>query len=217
MMLPFYLTIQTDDDFGVPQYSGWGTPPNTLNKVKGMSTVNPGNFSTIDPKIFENKALFKPVADLLSQGFRLKEMTQESFEKLMSRYGEFESDRGSFKEFARTTLVFKPDNAYDLEFASFENNKNDIVRISVRYKNSPVRSFYIMDLDDGKEIKILPTPFTQNYYTITDSEWGDFMKCLEGDMGTAEIRDMKLNQLLGDSPNQHANVARQLGFVVNYT
>ena len=165
-----------------------------------------GGDATVDPRIFDGKSFFKPIEAILKQNKRIFELDQKSFEDIMSQFGEFElhsNDRN---------LQFSGDNQYDLHYAYLDNSQKGIGRLLIHYRNCPVTSFYL--LDDGKMVKIILSPFTKNYFTITESEWIKFIDYLENELGISEIRDIKINEILGDK-NSHINVVRQLGFIVN--
>lgn len=203
-MLPFYIDISVDDDFGIDD--GWGTSLISTHKsVKGIIRWS-GNDAVVDPKIFDGKPFFKPVEDVLRNNVRITDLTQESFVELMKPFGEFvigSNDRN---------LVFNGDNAYDLMYAYVDNSQKGVGRLCFNFRNCPVSSFYL--IDDGGTIKIVLSPFSKNYYTITESEWYSFVNYLERELGIAELREIKLNDILGDK-NSHINIVRQLAFIVD--
>lgn len=200
-MLPFYIDITVDDDFGVDQ--GWSN--RTVKTVNGIIKWS-GNDAVVDPKIFDGKPFFKPVEAILKNNVRITDLTQESFVELMKPFGEFvigSNDRN---------LVFKGDNSYDLMYAYVDNSQKRVGRLCFNFRNCPVSSFYL--IDNGGTIKIILSPFSKNYYTITESEWYSFFNYLERELGLAELREIKLNDILGDK-NSHINIIRQLSFIVD--
>jgi hypothetical protein len=216
-MLSYYITIPIDDEFGIIQ-NNWGTST-SRNTPVGILKYNTTTFhsqhhgmiSSLDAivgvNILKDKNFFKPLDAILSQDIPLNDMTQEDFEKIMSKFGEFEkrSDRN---------LVFNFDNYYDLELAYIDKSINGTTRLCLRYINSPVSSFYLID-DGSGVVRIILHPFTKDYYVITDYQWSEFVDYIKSDMDLSEQRDLKLSQLLDDKPCSNINVVRQLKFIVN--
>lgn len=212
-MLPYYISISIDDDFGVVQ-NNWGrnTPVGILNyNTTTFHSQHHGMMSSmeaiVDVNILKDKNFFKPLDAILSQDIPLNDMSQDDFEKIMSKFGEFEkrSDRN---------LVFNFDNYYDLELAYIDKSTNGSTRVCLRYINSPVNSFYLID-DGGGIVRIVLDPFTKDYYVMTDYQWSEFVDYIKKDMDLSEQRDIKLSQLLGDKPCSNFNVVRQLKFIVS--
>lgn len=209
-MLPYYISILIDDDFGFVQ-NYWGTST-SRNTPVGILNYNTTTFHSqyqeaiVDVNILKDKNFFKPLDDILSQDIPLNDMSQDDFEKIMSKFGEFEKR-------SDCNLVFNFDNYYDLELAYIDKSTNGTTRICLRYINSPVTSFYL--IDDGGTIRIILDPFTKDYYVMTDYQWGEFVDYIKKDMDLSEQRDIKLSQLLGDKPCSNFNVVRQLKFIVS--
>ncbi len=195
-----------DDDFGIPQYSSWSTVIPSYN-VKGISDISNG-LASINPEIFKGKNFWLPIEMLFSK-FSTKssftDITEEELYEFTSEFGEF--------EVYDNNIVFNKDNCYDLESIYLDNSTN-IGRINFQYANSPVNSFYLMD--EGSYVKIIITPFTQNYYTIRETEWSDFVNYLEAKMSILDNRDIKISEILNEIPDPNINMIRQLKFIVNH-
>lgn len=204
-MLPFYIDISVDDDFGVDQ--GWSS--RVVKNVKGIKQFGNNNNAIVDPRIFDVKPFFKPVDAILRNNIRISDLTQESFVKLMKQFGEFKIQSSNERN-----LIFEGNNSFDLHYAYLDNSQKGIGRLCLNFRNCPVTSFYL--IDDGGDIKIILSPFTKNYYTLTESEWYSFLNYLESELSISELRDIKLNDILGDT-NSHINLIRQLGFIVNHS
>ena len=201
-MLNFYISLQIDDDFGVPQYNSWGTQNNTYIP-DGIVSIN-GSFANINPKIFNNKDFFKPIESIIKNGINIEDLSQDDIENIMSKFGKYEMDSNVMK--------FDPNNFYDLDQIFIDKNERD-TRISIRYLNCPINSFYL--LQDGETLKVIISPFTKNYYTITETEWLEFLSYLNKEIGLSELRDIKLNQIFDEKPNKSINLIRQLRFRLN--
>lgn len=196
-MLDFFISLQVDDDFGVPQNT-WG--PKSSYIPNGLLCIV-GSFAKINPDIFNKKDFFKPIKAIIKNGININDLSQKDIEILMSRFGDFEVDGD--------VLRFDGDNFYDLESIFVDVTKND-TRISVRYRNCPVNSFYL--LQEGNGVKIIISPFTQSYYDISETEWMKFLNYINEKIGTSELRNIKLNQILGENTDKSINLIRQLKF-----
>jgi len=199
-MLDFYISLQVDDDFGVPQHS-WGPVSNYI--PSGLLCMI-GSFAKVNPNIFDKKDFFKPIESVIDNDININNLSQDDIEKLMSKFGEYEMDSNVMK--------FNPDNYYDLDQIFIDKDKKD-TRISVRYINCPVNSFYL--LQEGDTLKIIISPFTQNYYDITETQWLEFLNYLNEKIGLSELRDIKLNQIFDEKPDKSINLIRQLRFKLN--
>jgi hypothetical protein len=201
-MLDFFISLQIDDDFGVPQYNAWGgvTTPYIPDGISSMTA----DFARVDPSIFNKKDFFKPIEAIINNGVLINDLTLQDIEKLLSEFGKFEFDSDVF--------TFDPDNFYDLDTVFVDISKRD-TRISVRYQNCPVNSLYL--LQEGNGLKIIISPFTKNYYSIEEVQWNEFMEYLNKKIGTSELRNIKLNQILNEDTDKSVNLIRQLRFKLN--
>jgi hypothetical protein len=199
---PFDITIMIDDDFGVQQYSS-----STTYKIRGVSDISNG-LASIDPVIFKGKNFWLPIEMLFSkfsEKLSFQGITEEELYDFASEFGKF--------EVYDNKIIFNKDNFYDLESIYLDNDTN-IGRINFQYSNSPVKSFYLMD--EGTYVKIIISPFTKNYYTIRETEWNDFVNYLEAKMSVSDNRDIKISEILNETPDPNINMIRQLKFIVNH-
>jgi len=199
-MLNYYITIPIDDDFGVKNPSSYYSSTSTVVlgskcNVEGIKNLL-GNNAEVDPAILSCKNFWKPVEKFLKYGKKINEITNKELFSLFSDFGEHEIERDS--------MIFDTDNDYDL--AQIHHN---IDRISFNYKNCPVYSFYLIQLDDV--VKIILGPYTKDYFVMEESQWIRFVNHLKG--GIKENRELKLNELLGESPEVYTNIIRQLKFL----
>lgn len=195
-MLNFHIEIETDDDFGVPQFTGYSVP--SPYKIKGISRCNAGGTSVVDSNIFFGKNFFKPVEKILSYNKSIKDITDEEFKEIVSEFGKY-FERSS-------SLYFQNNNDYDLDFCYLEKD-----RICFNYRHCPVNSFYLMDINGYLRINV--SPFTKNFYTITETQWKEFVNYISDNKSIVEKRNVKIDQLLGDS-KININLMRQFEFVV---
>lgn len=203
-MLKYHIQISCDNNFGVPQSYGFNTNPQPI-APEGISHLVVGGNSQVDPNIFQNKDFFKPVLKLLNFNKRFKDINREELINLFLDFGKITGD-DSYNSW-EITLDFDPDNECDLIAIYYQKD-----RISFQYRNSPVTSFYC--IDDGNKISILLSPYTQTYWTISDTEWWYFMDYLKKEMSIQDKRDQKLRQILDDNSPNFSNIIRQLNFIV---
>lgn len=199
---PFDITIMVDDDFGVQQYSS-----STTYKIRGVSDISNG-LASIDPVIFKGKNFWLPIEmffSKFSEKLSFQGITEEELYDFASEFGKF--------EVYDNKVIFNRDNFYDLESIYLDNDTN-IGRVNFQYSNSPVKSFYLMD--EGTYVKIIISPFTKNYYTIRETEWNDFVNYLEIKMSVSDNRDIKISEILNDTPDPNINMIRQLKFIVSH-
>jgi len=200
-MKPFRIRVMCDHDFGVRNNS-WGTSSNIV-LPKGISSIS-GGFCEINSDIFRGRNFWIPVSKFLSKYESINDIDYYQLGDFLSQFGKFEMENDTF--------IFNPDNDYDLEYIHLDN-KDEFGRISFSYINCPLQDFYL--IDEGSYIKILPSIFSKNYYTMMEEEWIRFLEALELDL--SELRDIKLNQILGDDkPFIYQNIMRQLRFIVDY-
>lgn len=193
-MLNYFINISVDDDFGVDK-NGWGNT-HTIRKVEGIKSIS-GSSAEVDPSILVYKNFWKPVEKFLKYGKRINNLTENEFESLFSEFGEYEM-RGE------DDIRFDTDNDYDL-VGIYHN----IDRISFNYKNCPVYSLYLIQLDDM--VKIIIGPYTKDYFVISEWQWIKFVEHLRLDV--KENRDLKLNEVLGEKTESYTNIIRQLKFL----
>jgi hypothetical protein len=194
-MLNYYLSISVDDNFGI-ETNGW-TNKQTIHKVDGIKSIS-GSTAEVDPTILTYKNFWKPVEKFLKYGKRINEITDKEFISLFSDFGTYEVNR-------KNDLRFDIDNDYDL-IQIYHN----IDRISFNYKNCPVSSLYLIQLDDV--VKIILGPYTKDYFVIEECQWVSFVNHLKKDI--QENRELKLNEIFGDgSTESYTNIIRQLKFL----
>ena len=197
-MLDFFIHVPVDDDFGVDINNSY---TNTIvlgsqRKVEGIKSLS-GNAAEVEPSLLTYKNFWKPVEKFLKYGKRINELTKNEFKSLFVEFGTYEM-RGE------DDMRFDSDNDYDL--VQIHHN---IDRISFNYKNCPVYSLYLIQLDDM--VKIILGPYTKDYFVITEWQWMQFVKHLKEDV--QENREMKLNEVLGEKKDVYTNIIRQLKFL----
>lgn len=197
-MLDFFIHVPVDDDFGVDINNSY---TNTIvlgsqRKVEGIKSLS-GNAAEVEPSILTYKNFWKPVEKFLKYGKRINEISDKEFISLFSEFGDYEVRD-------KDDLRFDTDNDYDL--VQIHHN---IDRISFNYKNCPVYSLYLIQLDDV--VKIILGPYTKDYFVITEWQWMQFIKHLKSDI--QENREMKLNEVLGEKTDVYTNIIRQLKFL----
>lgn len=197
-MLNYYINISVDDDFGVETNHWIGG--NTMRKVEGMLGYS-GNTAEIDPVIISSKNFWKPVERFLKYG---KEISKISNNEFMSLF----ADLGEIVECSEGDIRFDTDNDYDLVHI-----RHDIDRISFNYKNCPVYSFYLIQVEEADAVKIILGPYTKDYFVISEWQWMQFINHLKKDV--RENREIKLNEILGEEKEYKAytNIIRQLKFL----
>ena len=201
-MLNYYLDISVEDDFGlVDNY--WTS---MIVNPEYILSIN-GNKAIIDNRLFIGRNFFIPVQRLLNINKPISNITSDEFVKIFSDINcEIE------KSESRTNIRFDSDNHLDIDFAYIENT-GIFNRVVFLFKNSPITSFCLLD-EDGV-IKIIVSPFTKDYYVISESEWFYFVNYLTVKESVSEIRDSKINQILGNSDDKSANLIRQLRFYLS--
>ena len=113
-----------------------------------------------------------------------------------------------FSEFGEHDITDKDDLRFDADYDLAQIHHN-IDRISFNYKNCPVYSLYLIQLDDM--VKIILGPYTKDYFVITEWQWMQFVKHLKDDV--RENRELKLNEILGEKTDVYTNIIRQLKFL----
>jgi hypothetical protein len=200
-MLNYYITIPIDDDFGVQNPNSYYGSTSSLVlgskcNVEGIKNLL-GNNAEVDPTIISCKNFWKPVEKLLKYGKKINELTENEFESLFSEFGKYEMRD-------RDDMRFDTDNDYDLS-----QIHHNIDRISFNYKNCPVYSLYLIQLDNL--VKIILGPYTKDYFVMEESQWLRFVNHLKG--GIKENRELKLNEVLGEKSEVYTNIIRQLKFL----
>lgn len=196
-MLDYRIKISIDDDFGVdPNYT------NTIvlgsqRKVKGIESLS-GSTAVVDPSILMPKNFWKPVERLLKYEKKINDLGKEEFFSLFSDLGKCEREDDE--------IIFDTDNDYDLSKIS-----HSIDRMSFIYRNCPVYSLYLIQLDEMVDIII--GPYTKDYFVISEWQWVQFVEHLSKDV--KENRNMKLNEILGEREESYTNIIRQLKFLGN--
>jgi len=197
-MLDYFIHVPVDDDFGVDINNGY---TNTIvlgsqRKIEGIKSFS-GNSAEVEPSLLTYKNFWKPVEKFLKYGKKINELTENEFESLFSEFGKYEMRD-------RDDMRFDTDNDYDLS-----QIHHNIDRISFNYKNCPVYSLYLIQLDNL--VKIIIGPYTKDYFVITEWQWLQFVKHLKG--GIKENRELKLNEVLGEETESYTNIIRQLKFL----
>jgi hypothetical protein len=196
-VLNYIIKISIDDEFGTDRspYSGALIPVKGIQSIAGYSAI-------VDPSIFNGKDFFMPVLAVLNHNKRFKDITKDELYELMSKFGNFQFTlRGQSQE-------FNLDNPCDIWCVS----KLDDIRIDISYKYSPISS--VLMIDNGGCIEIHISPYTKNYFTMSESEWCTFVNYLERRFDLSEVRDDKIEEILGDV-KPYKNLLRQLEFIVN--
>ena len=197
-MLDFFIHVPVDDDFGVDINNGY---TNTIvlgsqRKVEGIKSLS-GNAAEVEPSLLTYKNFWRPVEKFLNYGKKINEITDKEFISLFSEFGEHDiRDKDDIR--------FDVDNDYDL--VQIHHN---IDRISFNYKNCPVYSLYLIQLDNL--VKIILGPYTKDYFVMSEWQWMQFVKHLKEDV--QENREMKLNEVLGEKKDIYTNIIRQLKFL----
>jgi hypothetical protein len=207
-MKKFSLEILCDDDFGVPVIKSWYNTSTTSYKgtvgidIDGILSVSNGK-AYIDDISFKGKNFWIPISKFLNTFDNIEDIELDELKYFLEQFGNIKDI-----DYDSNILYFDLDNAYDLSNVHLNND-----RISFDYSNSPVNNFHLIDLKD--HIKIIPNIFSNNYYTITESEWLEFMNALEIDL--SESRNLKLNALLDEkSIDTNINLIRQMNFHCRY-
>jgi hypothetical protein len=198
-VLNYQIKIPIDDDFGTDrnQYTG------ALIPVKGILNII-GDYAIVDPKIFNDKDFFKPILALLNHNKRFKDIDSDELFQIMSKFGNCEYVDTNFGK----SQKFNLDNPFDLS----RIDKIDNIRIDFNFKHCPLSGSLL--IDNGSFIEIHLSPYTKNYWTISETEWWEFTNYLEENLDLSEIRDSKIEEILGDT-NPYKNLLRQLGFLVS--
>lgn len=200
-MKSFTLEFLCDDDFGVGITQAWSTTPQTYS-VSGISSVS-GSTAYINDLAFKGKNFWTPIAKFLNKFENIKEIYFNELESFLEQFVVIDSI-----DYNSNGINFNLDNAYDLSSVYLDDN-----RISFNYSNSPIRNFYLIDLKSY--IKIIPSIFSNNYYSITETEWLEFMSALELDI--SESRNLKLDALLNEETvDSNVNIIRQMNFHCKY-
>jgi hypothetical protein len=121
----------------------------------------------------------------------------------MSKFG-----KSQIESLNREIQEFNLDNAYDLSSV----DKIDDIRIDFTFKHCPLNGALL--IDNGSFIEVFLSPYTKNYFTMSESEWCSFVNYLEHKLNISEIRDSKIEEILGDT-KPYKNLLRQLGFLVS--
>lgn len=218
-MTPHVIRISVDDDFykSNPIYTSslhqqYGQNP-ILTMPNGIKSIS-GSEAVVDEKILKGRNSWTVVSSLMSRNFSLRSSTQEEFQEHMKRFGTFRIEENSRDEF---TLHFDNDNAYDLKLARFIDNDSrgkDFNTMDIWYQNNPINYFFLKDVNGYTSIDI--GTFSKSYYVYSESDWWTFMDCLQKGLSIQEVRELKINQILNDSPSEYANLVRQLHFRNEY-
>ncbi len=197
-MLNFQLKISIDDDFGTDRspYTG------ALIPVNGIISIH-GDYAIVDPSIFVGKDFFLPILTLLNHNKKFKDIDRAELFDLMSKFG-----KSQIESLNREIQEFNLDNPYDLSSV----DKIDDIRIDFTFKHCPLNGALL--IDNGSFIEVFLSPYTKNYFTMSESEWCSFVNYLEHKLNISEIRDSKIEEILGDI-KPYKNLLRQLGFLVS--
>lgn len=218
-MTPNIVRISVDDDFGsnnnsytspLHQQYNINPIPQMPNGIKSIS----GYDAIVDEKVLKGVNSWIVVSSLMSRNFSLRDSTQEEFQENMKRFGKFNIKEDSNNEY---TLYFDSDNAYDLKFARFIDNDSrgkQFNTIDIWYQNNPINYFFLKEENGYVSIDI--GTFSKSYYVYSESDWGTFMDCLLKGLSVQEVRELKINQILNNTPSEHSNLIRQLNFRNKY-
>lgn len=195
--MDYYLDIHIDDDF------------DASNDIRGISSINHPN-AIVDESIFKDKLFYKPVYQILKYDLSdINKKTLTDISKKLSIDFKIEiSHNNCYIDF-----LFDKNNPYDLDKIVFDNSNINIKKILINYSHCPVNSFYL--IQKGKNlVNVIVSPFTKNYFTISDSEWCQFINYLDKNYDIQKVREYKLNSILGDKSNQfELNLIRKLKFI----
>lgn len=185
-MLNYLIKLFIDDDFKTP--------------TRGVNKVIDG-YGLVDSSLFVGKSFFKPIELILNLDKRLKDISSKELYNLFSQFGKCKlSDKGD--------LRFNLNNPFDI----YNIHIMDKNRISIMYKYCPISSVFLFDRDDCIEIHI--SPYTKNYWTISEGEWHKFLHYIDNNLEKSKVRDKKIDEILGDY-NPYINLIRQLSFIVS--
>jgi len=115
------------------------------------------------------------------------------------------------------SLSFDDDNAYDLKWARFIDNDSrgkQFNTIDIWYQNNPINYFFLKN--EGSYTSIDIGTFSKSYFVYSESDWWTFMDCLQKGLSIQEIRDIKISQILNETPSVYVNLIRQLHFKTKY-
>lgn len=218
-MTPHIIRISVDDDFGsssnsyassLHQQYGINPIPQIPNGIRSIS----GSEAIVDESVLRGINSWTVVSSLMSRNFSLAHSTQEEFQEHMSRFGKFKVEENSRDEYS---LSFDDDNAYDLKWARFIDNDSrgkQFNTMDIWYQNNPISYFFLKN--EGNYTSIDISTFSKNYFVYSESDWWNFMDCLQKGLSIQEIRDIKISQILNETPSVYANVIRQLHFKTKY-
>ena len=218
-MTPHIVRISVDDDFSTSNNSYASTlhQQYNINPVpqlpKGIKSIS-GSEAVVDERVLRGINSWTVVSSLMSRNFNLVTSTQEEFQEHMSRFGNFKIEEKSRNEYS---LSFDDDNAYDLKWVRFIDNDSrgkKFNTMDIWYQNNPISYFFLKN--EGSYTSIDISTFSKNYWVYSDSDWGDFMDCLQKGLSIQEIRDIKISQILNEEPSVYVNLIRQLHFKTKY-
>ena len=186
-VLNYQIKIPIDDDFGTDRspYTGSLIP---VNGILGVSC----DYAIVDPKVFNGKDFFLPIISLLNYNKRFKDITRSELFELMSKFGNYQIELHN-----RKTQEFNLDNPYDLSTV----DKIDDIRIDFNFRHCPLNGALL--IDNGSFIEVFLSPYTKNYFTLTESEWCTFVNYLEQKLNVSEVRDSKIEEILGVSEQRY--------------
>lgn len=195
--MDYYLDVHIDDDF------------DASSNIRGISFIKYPN-AIVDESIFKDKLFYKPVYQILK--YELSDINKKTLtdisKKLSIDFKIETSHQNCYIDF-----VFDKDNPYDLEKICLDDSNVNIKRILINYKHCPINNFYLIQKGENL-VNVIVSPFTKNYFTISDSEWCQFINYLDNNYNIQKIREDKLNSILQDKSNQfELNLIRKLKFI----
>ena len=195
-MRQYKILVHVDDDFYIDPDTG--QPENNQSIISTS-----GDYAQVDPNLLMDKSFFEPVKEIIKLGKDFKDISKKDLDDIMDNL----SLKKSKYDCDERHTYFELDNPYDLYCAS----KLDDIRIDFGYKHCPVYDILLIDRDAYVEIHL--STFTKNYFTISSTEWWRFCEYLNKKLSKAEVRDGKIEEILGDV-KPYKNLLRNLEFIV---
>lgn len=193
----YQLELLVDDDFDA-------------SNLRGITFIN-SNTAIVDEVIFKDKMFYKPILEIVKYDLLKikKKVLLEICQKLYSDIKIEERHNGCYYD-----IIFGKNNPYDLDKIVLDNSSINTKRVLVKYKHCPVNSFYIIQKDKNS-VFINVSPFTKNYFTISDSEWWQFVNYLDENYDIQKVREEKLNWILKEETDNISNLIRQIKFIID--
>lgn len=196
--MEYHLEILVDDEFDA-------------SNLRGIFSIN-GSNAIIDEIIFKGNTFYKPVLEIVKN-----DLSEISKEKILE-IGNLLSDNIKVSESnygCHYDINFEKNNVYDLDKISLDDSNINCKRLLIQYHHCPINNFYLIE-EGLNKVKIIVSPFTKNYFTISDLEWCDFINYLDKNYNIQRIREDKLNFIFKDDNDLDlptSNIIRKLKFI----